>query len=92
MKFTVTEAEARQMAQFEEEVNCDISAGSDWGSDFDQVLELVLTQIDNAKLTELISEQLGQVLSLEEVKELVASFQSQVREKVAEKRLVDRQR
>lgn len=90
MKFTVTEAEARQMAQFEEEAGCDISAGADWGGDFDKVLELVLTQVDHAKLTELLAEQLGQVLSPEEVKELVASFQSQVREKVAEKLIIDR--
>jgi len=90
MKFTVTEAEARQMAQFEEEAGCDISAGPDWGSDFDKVLEVVLAQVDHVKLTELLSEQLGQVLSPEEVKELVASFQSKVREKVAEKLTVDR--
>jgi hypothetical protein len=93
MKFTVTAEEAREMAQFEEEAGCDISAGSDWGIHLDQVMALALRQSEpipvsqklRSELTEVLSEQLGKVLSTEEVEELVASFQAQVQEKVSEK-------
>ena len=44
MEFKITEAEAREMARFEEEVGCDISAGADWGVHFDKVINLVLEQ------------------------------------------------
>ena len=85
MKFTVTEEEAREMARFEAEVGCDISAGADWGIHLDKVLEMTLNRLDRVKLTELLSEQLGKVLSQEELEELVASFQAQVQEKISEK-------
>ena len=85
MKFTITEAEAREMARFEEETGCDISAGADWGIHFDQVLEVTLNRVDRAKLIELLTEQLGKVLSIEEVKELVSGFEAKVQEKVNEK-------
>ncbi len=85
MKFTVTEEEAREMARFEAEVGCDISAGADWGIHLDKVLEMTLNRFAQVKLTELLSEQLGKVLSQEELEELVASFQAQVQEKISEK-------
>lgn len=44
MEFKITEAEAREMAQFEKEVGCDISAGPDWGIHFGKVIDLVLEQ------------------------------------------------
>lgn len=91
MKFTVTKEEAREMAQFEEEAGCDISAGADWGIHLDKVLELALEQTElvpqrlQVKLVELLSEQFGKVLSNEEVEELVAGFQAQLQRKVSEK-------
>ncbi len=91
MKFTVTEEEAREMAQFEEEAGCDISAGADWGIHLDKVLELALGRTElvpqrlQVKLVELLSEQFGKVLSSEEVEELVAGFQAQLQRKVSEK-------
>jgi hypothetical protein len=44
MKFEITEAEAREIAKFEEEVGCDASAGPDWGIHFDKVIDFVLEQ------------------------------------------------
>ena len=44
MEFKITEAEAREMARFEEEVGCDISAGIDWGVHFDKLIDFVLEQ------------------------------------------------
>lgn len=46
MEFKITEAEAREMAKFEEEVGCDPSAGADWGIHLDKVIELTLNRVD----------------------------------------------
>jgi hypothetical protein len=68
MEFKITEAEAREMARFEEEVGCDISAGPDWGIHFDKVIELVLNQgEDNQKFIDLPTEQFGSVMPSEEI-------------------------
>jgi hypothetical protein len=42
MEFRITEAEAREMAKFEEEAGGDISAGADWGTHLDRVMGLGL--------------------------------------------------
>ena len=52
MEFTVTEEEAREMARFEAEVGCDISAGADWGIHLDKVLEMTLNRVDQVELKE----------------------------------------
>jgi hypothetical protein len=85
MEFKMTEAEAREMARFEEEVGCDISAGPDWGIHFDKVIELVLNQGDNSKFVNLLNEQFGTVMSPEEIEEVAASFQAQIQERLESK-------
>ncbi len=85
MEFKMTEAEAREMARFEEEVGCDISAGPDWGIHFDKVIELVLNQGDNSKFVNLLNEQFGTVMSPEEIEEVAASFQAQIQEHLERK-------
>jgi hypothetical protein len=42
MEFKITEAEAREMARFEEEVGCDLIVGTDWGIHLDKLIELAL--------------------------------------------------
>lgn len=85
MEFKVTEEEAREMARFEAETNCDISAGPDWGIHLDKVIELALHQVNPSQLVDLVHGQLGNVLSIEEVEDLVANFQAQAQAKVAAK-------
>jgi hypothetical protein len=85
MEFKITAEEALEMAKFEVETNCDISAGADWGIHLDKVMELALTPIDPAPLLELIHHQLGNILSPEEIEALVANFQTQAQAKIAEK-------
>jgi hypothetical protein len=85
MKFKITEAEARETAKFEAEAGCDISAGADWGIHLDQVMELSLNQGERGKLIALLSEQFGNVMSLEEIEEVAASFQMQIQERLASK-------
>ena len=93
MEFKITEAEAREMAKLEEEVGCDLSAGADWGIHLDRVMELALdsTQLmlsdrsKHRKFVDLLSEQFGNVLSLEEIEEVASSFQMQIQERLASK-------
>jgi hypothetical protein len=69
MEFKMTEAEAREMARFEEAVGCDISAGPEWGVHFDKVIELVLNQGGNQKSIDPLTEQLESVISPEAIEE-----------------------
>jgi hypothetical protein len=85
MEFKITTEEALEMAKFEEEANCDISAGTDLGLHLDKVMELALNPIDPDQLLELIRHQLGNILSLDEIEDLVANFQTQAQAKIAEK-------
>jgi hypothetical protein len=93
MEFKITEAEARAMAVFEAEVGGDLSAGADWGIHLDRVMELALDskhrmlpdRIEHSKFVDLLSEQFGNVLSLEEIKEVASSFQLQIQERLAGK-------
>ncbi len=84
MEFKITEAEAREMAKLEEECGCDISAGPDWGIHLDKVMALALPPGDQNKFIELLSEQFGGVMSSEEIEEVAASFQMQIRERLAQ--------
>jgi hypothetical protein len=85
MEFKITAEEALEMARFEEEVGCEISAGPDYGIHLAEVLELVLHQVDRGKLVELLSEQVGNSLSPEEIEEVATSFQVQVQARLTEK-------
>jgi hypothetical protein len=51
MEFKITEAEAHEMAQLEEECDCDISAGPDWGIHLDKVMALALPLGNSAEPT-----------------------------------------
>ena len=85
MEFKITEAEAREMAKFEEEAGCDISAGADWGIHLDRVMGLGLDRSSRARFIDLLSEQFGDVMSVEEIEEVAASFQMQIQARLAGK-------
>ncbi|KAM3094030.1 hypothetical protein ACKFKG_17545 [Phormidesmis sp. 146-35] len=80
-----TEAQAKELAQIEEEAGGVISAGADLGDRLGEILRLELFESDSAKLVALVSARFGGVLSQQEVEELVAGFQGKVQEKVTEK-------
>jgi hypothetical protein len=85
MEFKITEAEAREMAKFEEEVGCDISAGADWGIHLDKVIELALNRVGHGKFIDLLNEEFGNVMSPAEIEEVASSFQMQIQERLAGK-------
>jgi hypothetical protein len=85
MEFRITAEEALEMAKFEAEANCDISAGAEWGTHLDQVMALALNQVNPAPLVEVLSQQIGDVLTPKEIEDLVANFQAQAQAKVIER-------
>lgn len=87
MEFKITEAQARAMARFEEEVGCDISAGPDYGIHLGKVMVLALqpVEVDREKFIEFLSQQVGNVLSPAEIEEVAVSFQTQIQERIAGK-------
>jgi hypothetical protein len=85
MEFKITEAEAREMAKLEEEVGDDLSAGADWGIHLDRVMELALNRVDLSKFIDLLNEQVGSVMSPEEIEEVASSFQVQIQQRLKSK-------
>jgi hypothetical protein len=87
MEFKITEEEAREMARFEEEVGCNLSAGPDYGIHLGKVMALALNpiEVDREKIIELLSQQVGNLLSREEIEEITVSFQIQIQERIAGK-------
>ncbi|NJM49459.1 MAG: hypothetical protein HC860_27500 [Alkalinema sp. RU_4_3] len=85
MEFKVSEAKARAMARLEREAGCDISAGPDYGIHLGKVMELALHPVDQVKFIDLLYDQLGNVLSREEIEEVASSFQAQIQLRLAEK-------
>jgi hypothetical protein len=90
MDFKITEEQARTMALLEEEVGCDISAGPDYGSHLDRVLELAIYQVDLARLISLLLDEVGDVLSRDEIEEVAGSFQAQVQDLITAKVVAQR--
>lgn len=73
------------MALFEEKLGCDVSAGPDIGIHLADALSLALNQVPMAKLRELLHEQLGNLLSEEEVELAVESVQLVLQDFLASK-------
>jgi len=82
MDFRLDEADIRALAQIEEEVGCDISAGADWGARLGDYLAIRQKPIDQEKLVAVLQEGLGEVLSAEEVEAIANDIQEQVRQQV----------
>lgn len=85
MEFKLSEARLRELAQIEAEANCDIGAGFDWGQNLGTHLKQVNSYVEDEKLMAVLQERLGDVLSKEELQEIVYSFQVQLRDRVIEK-------
>lgn len=85
MEFKLSEARLRELAQIEAETNCDIEAGFNWGQNLGTYLKQVNSYVDDEKLMAVLQERLGDVLSREELQEMIHSFQVQLRNRVIEK-------
>lgn len=79
------ELQLRRLAQIEDEANCDISAGFDWGQNLGSYLAQSTNTVSHSKLIAMLQENLGTVLSIEELEEVALSFQQQLRSRVIQK-------
>jgi hypothetical protein len=80
--------QAKFFAQLEEEAGGVISAGVDVGDRLRDLLQLQLSDSYNAPanaLLEVVSAQVGDILSSQDVLDLVAGFQATLQQKVADK-------
>jgi predicted DNA-binding protein (UPF0278 family) len=66
----------------EEELDCDISAGFDWGVNTASYIAGLKGHLDQAKLTEILQEQLGNLLEQDEIEKIVQDIQNRVNEKL----------
>jgi hypothetical protein len=80
--------QANFFAQLEEDAGGVISAGVDVGDRLGDLLQLELSQSPDASthaLLEVVSAQVGDILSPQDVFDLVAGFQATLQQKVADK-------
>ncbi|KYC36549.1 hypothetical protein WA1_43460 [Scytonema hofmannii PCC 7110] len=85
MEFKLSAARLKELAQIEEEANCDIGVGFDWGQKLGDYLLSTHYLIDQAKLITMLHEGLGNVLSTQELEELAIRFQEDLRNRVVAK-------
>ena len=78
MKFHISEAEAQQMAQLEEEAGGVISAGPNFGDRLGEVIRLELFGVKREKVMELLHGQFGNVLSQSDIEEVAVNLQAQI--------------
>lgn len=89
MEFKLSEVRLRELAQIEAEANCDIAAGFDWEQTLGTYPKQADSYVTDEKLTEklmvVLQERWGDVLSREEIEEMIHSFQCQLQNRVIEK-------
>lgn len=85
MAFTVSPEELLEWAEIEEECDCDISAGYDYGPNAGIYLALGKNYVDREKLIALLAERLGVFLPDEETETIADSIRKHVAERVEAK-------
>lgn len=82
MDFKLDEADIRALAQIEAEAGCDISAGADWSTRLGDDLALLQKPVDQQKLIALLHEDLGELLSPDEVVAIANDFQNHIHQRL----------
>jgi hypothetical protein len=85
MTFKLDHQRIEELVQLEEELNCDISAGTKLNSSLGQPSFGFPNYIDNHKLTSLLQNELGGILSEGEIGDLAQELQNQIRHRVSER-------
>lgn len=75
----------REAARIEEEANCDISAGFDWGASLADYISSSKSFIDREKLISVLQEGLGSLFDQEDIEAIANSVEIQVRGRAIEK-------
>jgi len=78
----------RWAVQIEDEADCDISAGLDYGQNLDKYLELLSRHerpISHVKFLEILTDEVGIILSKEEIEKLADEFQFKMNEALVKK-------
>lgn len=82
MDFFIDDQELERMADLEDKLNCNISAGLEWGAHLCDLLRDQESYVDSQKLVALLSESLSSIMSLGEIQDLANDVQSQVKDRV----------
>jgi 4-hydroxy-3-methylbut-2-en-1-yl diphosphate synthase IspG/GcpE len=85
MTIEFDESQLRRLAQIEDEANCDIRAGFDWGQNLGSYLAQSTNSVSHDKFVAMLQENWGNVLSIEELEEVTMSFQQQLQSRVIQK-------
>lgn len=75
----------RWAVQIEDEVNCDIQAGLDLGQNLEKYIAKTQAHINQEKLMSVLQEELGNILSSEDLEIIADVTQNCVRDRLKEK-------
>lgn len=83
--FQLSPEEVREMAKIEEEANCDISAGFDWGANTVEYLRSAGSYINHPQLLSVLTEGLGRILEPQDIEAIAIELQNHTQTLVQEK-------
>lgn len=85
MTFKIDPEHLRELAKIEEESNCDIEAGFDWGRSAGDYLASTKSYLDRQKLLAILRESLNDVLEPEDIEAIATDLQNRTQDLVTEK-------
>lgn len=85
MTFKLDRRRIEELVQLEEELNCDIGAGTKLNASPGQQSTSFCNYIDNDRLTTLLQDELHGILSEKEIEALTYDLQDQIRRRITER-------
>ena len=85
MNFKFDEEWLKNAVQIEDEADCDIQAGLDFGRNSDNYISKAKSYIDYEKLMIILKESLGTIFQNDELELLASDLQDRTRERVIQK-------
>lgn len=85
MNFKFDEKWLKNAVQIEDEANCDIQAGLDFGQNADDYISDAKSYINYEKLMIILKESLGTIFQNDELESLASDLQDRTRERVIQK-------
>ena len=85
MVFKISDKELREVARVEEEADCDVEAGFDWGPNTAAYLRHTQSYIDREKLLALLQEGLAPLLDADDIDAIAIESQNHTKALVTKK-------
>lgn len=78
MNLEIDDTELLRLAQIEDDADCDISAGFDFGKNLGNYLSQTLNSVSYERLKEMLQNRVGNALSTEEIDEITSGIEQEL--------------